>query len=221
MPRNALPPSQPTTRLSIRGTMLQTRRCLLLSVSAKQARRLLVGPYVRCAPALIALGAEIETVGDKGGRRLAVEDLFTGNGLEPLSLDKDEIICAIIVPPRPSGFGWGYHKSTRRGGLEFAKAVIAVTLCVAADHRTCRDARIIIGAVRERPVRAVAAEQVLAGTTLDDASVAAAIAAAVEEINPLPHHGFTKSYIVDNIRVYLRRVLTRAARNARGEIETA
>jgi CO/xanthine dehydrogenase FAD-binding subunit len=173
------------------------------------------------APALIALAAEIETVSDKGGRRLAVEDLFTGNGLKPLSLDKDEIICAIIVPPRPSGFGWGYHKSARRGGLEFAMAVIAVTLCVTADHRTCTDARIVIGAVRERPVRAVAAERVLAGTTLDDASVAAAVARAVEETNPLPHHGFTKSYIVDNIRVYLRRVLTRAARNARGEIEPA
>jgi len=173
------------------------------------------------APALISLGAEIEIVGDKGGRRLAVEDLFTGNGLKPLSLDNGEIICAIIVPPRPSGFGWGYHKSARRGGLEFAMAVMAVTLHVAADRNTCTDARIVIGAVRERPVRAVAAERALTGTTLDNASVAAAVATAIEEMKPLPHHGFTKSYIVDNVRVYLRRVLTRAVRNARGEAETA
>ena len=173
------------------------------------------------APALIALDAEIETAGDKGGRRFAVEDLFTGNGLKPLSLDNGEIVCAIIVPPRPSGFGWGYHKSARRGGLEFAMAVMAVTLHVAADRNTCTDARIVIGAVRERPVRAVAAEKVLTGTTFDNASVAAAVATAIEEMKPLPHHGFTKSYIVDNVRVYLRRVLTRAVRNARGEAETA
>ncbi|KAB2883277.1 MAG: 4-hydroxybenzoyl-CoA reductase subunit beta [Pseudorhodoplanes sp.] len=172
------------------------------------------------APALIALGADIETVDENGGRRIAVEDLFTGSGLNPVTLREGEIISAIIVPPA-ADIGWGYHKSARRGGLEFAMAVMAVTLRLAADRRTCSDARIVIGAVRERPVRAAAAERILVGAALDEAGIGAAIAAAVEELKPLPHHGFSKSYIVDNIRVYLRRVLMRAARAAGVEIPTA
>jgi 4-hydroxybenzoyl-CoA reductase subunit beta len=173
------------------------------------------------APALIALDAEVEMVGDKGVRRTAVGDLFTGSGLVPLSLDQAEIVSAVIVPPPPSGSGFGYHKSARRGGLEFAIAVMAVMLRIAADRKSCVDARIAIGAVRERPLRMLAAERTLAGAVLDDASIAAAVAAALEELKPLPHHGFTKSYIVDNVRVYLRRVLERAAGDKNGGVEVA
>ena len=169
------------------------------------------------APALIALRAEIETINGSGGRRVALEDLFTGSGLVPVRLREDEIISAIIVPPTPANFGWGYHKSARRGGLEFAMAIMAVTLRRDADRKTCADARIVIGAVRERPVRALAAERVLAGAVLDEASIGKAVTAALEELRPLPHHGFSKSYIIDNVRVYLRRVLRQAARDASGK----
>ena len=173
------------------------------------------------APALIALGAEVETIDEDGGRRLSLEDLYTGSGLNPLNLRHGEIISAVIVPPPPAGLGCGYHKSARRGGLEFAMAVMAATLRIAPDGRTCADARIVIGAVRERPVRAAAAERALVGAALDGAGIAAAVAAALDELNPLPHHGFTKSYIIDNIRVYLRRVLVRAAADAGGPAELA
>jgi len=173
------------------------------------------------APALIALDAEIETVGKSGVRRIAIVDLFTGSGLTPLSLNHDEIVSAVIVPPQPEDAGFGYHKSARRGGLEFAMAVMAARLRIAADGKTCTDVRIAIGAVRERPVRMLAAERVLAGAALDDASIAATVTAALEELKPLPHHGFTKSYIVDNVRVYLRRVLKRAAGDKSGGVDLA
>ena len=173
------------------------------------------------APALIALDAEIEMIGQNGVRRIAIVDLFTGSGLTPLSLNPGEIISAVIVPPQPNGAGFGYHKSARRGGLEFAMAVMASRLRISADRKTCTDVRIAIGAVRERPVRMLAAERVLAGAALNDASIAAAVAAALEELKPLPHHGFTKSYIVDNIRVYLQRVLKCAAGDKSGGIDLA
>ncbi len=162
------------------------------------------------APALIALDADVETVDGHGGRRIAVEDLFTGNGLSPIRLREGEIIGTIVIPPRPANFGWGYHKSARRGGLEFAMAVVVVTLRLDADRKTCIDARIVIGAVREKPVRAAAAERRLTCAALDEANIGAAVTAAIEELKPLPHHGFSKSYIIDNVRVYLRRVLKRA-----------
>lgn len=166
------------------------------------------------APALIALRAELELLGENGRRRLPLEQLYTGNGLKPFTLKPGEIIESVSVPAAAAGSGFGYHKVARRGGLEFATAVVAATLRL-DDSKKCSEARVVIGAVRERPVRAEAAEQALVGSALDEEAVAAA-AKAVAEVNPLPHHGFTKSYIVDSLRVYLRRALARAVERARG-----
>jgi len=171
------------------------------------------------APALMALGAELEIVDQSGTRRTPLEDVYTGSGLRPLKLS-GEIVQAVVVPPQPRSFGWGFHKSARRGGLEFAIAVAAVTVRLAAEGH-CAQARIVIGAVREKPVRASAAERALAGRIPDPDALAAAAAMAVEEVNPLPHHGFTKSFIVDNLRVYLRRVLVRAVERARADVPPA
>jgi CO/xanthine dehydrogenase FAD-binding subunit len=44
------------------------------------------------APALIALQAELEIAGPGGTRRLATEELFTGVGLAPLALARDEVL---------------------------------------------------------------------------------------------------------------------------------
>lgn len=167
------------------------------------------------APALIALDAQVEILGESGSRRIRVEELYTGNGLAPLKLGHAELLRAVFIPPEPRGFGWGFHKSTVRGGLEFGMAVIALALQLAEDGKTCADARIVIGAVREGPVRATRAERSLKGAVLDEERLAQAAAEASKEVNPLPHHGFTKRHLMDNIRVYLRRTLAQALERAR------
>ena len=168
------------------------------------------------APALIALDAAIEILGPDGTRRIGAEALFSGSGLMPITLDHAEIVRAAIIPPSPPRSGWGYHKSTVRGGLEYGMAIIATALRLEADGRTCAAARIVVGAIREKPVRAAAAERLLAGAVLDEALLAGTAAEASREISPLPHHGFTKRYLRDNIRVYLRRALGSALERARG-----
>ena len=167
------------------------------------------------APALIALDARIEILGEAGSRSIRADELFTGNGLKPVRLSHSELVRAVVVPPARPGFGWGFHKSTVRGGLEFGMAVMAVALRLADDGRTCADARIVVGAVREGPVRASAAERALAGAVLDNERLASVAGDASKEINPLPHHGFTRRHLMDNIRVYLRRTLARAVERAR------
>jgi 4-hydroxybenzoyl-CoA reductase beta subunit len=176
------------------------------------------------APALIALDAQVEILGESASRRIRVEELYTGNGLEPLKLGHAELLRAVFIPPAPRASGWGFHKSTVRGGLEFGMAVIALALQLAEDGKTCADARIVIGAIREGPVRAVRAENLLKGAVLDEERLAKAAAEASKEVNPLPHHGFTKRHLMDNIRVYLRRTLAQAlerARNPETDSETA
>jgi len=162
------------------------------------------------APALIALGTEIDIVGENGPRRIAAEELYTGVGLKPLTLTPAEVVRAILVPAAPPRFGWGFFKSTRRGGFEYGIAVIAMALEFADDGRTCAGARIALGAVREGPVRLRETEKSLLGVALDGADTSAIAEAAARELTPLPHHGFTKGYIRDTVRIHLRRTLEMA-----------
>jgi CO/xanthine dehydrogenase FAD-binding subunit len=169
------------------------------------------------APALIAQGAEIEILGEAGIRRIRAEALFSGNALNPLTLARAEIIRSIVVPPPPPYFGWGYHKSTIRGGLEFAMANMAVALHLEADGKTCASAKVVVGAVSEGPLQASVAAQALVGQVLDVKRLSKAADDASAEINPLPHHGLTRSYLKENIRVHLRRTFTAALDRACGQ----
>ena len=51
---------------------------------------------------------------------------------------------------------------------------------------------------------------------LDRARLAQAAAQASKEIDPLPHHGFTRRPLMDNLKVYLRRTLEQALERAQG-----
>lgn len=170
------------------------------------------------APALIALGAEAEILaGDGGTRRVQVEGLFTDDGMRPVALAPAEIIAAVIVPPTPPRAGWGYHKSTVRGGLEYAMAVMAVMLRLEDDAKTCADARIVFGAVRQGPYRPAAIEARLKGSALDADTLRQAAHDASREVRPLPHDGYSVNYMIDNIKVYLRRTLAEAVARLPGK----
>ncbi|MDP6702035.1 MAG: FAD binding domain-containing protein, partial [Candidatus Latescibacteria bacterium] len=93
------------------------------------------------APALIALDAEVEILGPEGRRRQAIEDLYSGDGMRPLTLGEAEIVTAVTVPKAPSLSGWAFHKTSLRGGLEFGMVVMALTLQLEDDRQTCAGAR--------------------------------------------------------------------------------
>jgi len=166
------------------------------------------------APALIALKAEIEIQGEKGLRRQPLEALYAGDGLKPHKLGQAEMLRAVIVPPASPSQGWGYHKEAVRGGLEFGMAILAATVTLAADGKTCEGARLALGAVREAPVRLTETEKAMAGQALDAERIAQIAEAASQEVNPLPHHGFTKAHLRDVIRIQMRRLLAKAVERA-------
>lgn len=169
------------------------------------------------APALMALNAQVDILGESGVRRIDLENLYTGDGITPVDLTEGEIIAAIIVAPPAQRTGWGYCKSARRGGLEFGISVMAVSVTADDDGR-CSAARIFVNAIRERPIRLVQTEQALQGASLDEATEARIAAVAAKEINPLPHHGFTKSHIRDDFRIKIRRALGAAFARTRDNV---
>lgn len=162
------------------------------------------------APALMAAGAEVTVLGVGGPVRMSIDHLFTGDGLRPLTLNSGEMIRYVHVPPMGMDSAWGYHKSTVRGGLEFGMAVMALTLQLDADRESCKEARVAIGAVNEGPVRLSKTEAAMQGQRLNKKSLTELAEMASAEVNPLPHHGFSKPHLRDNIRVYLRRAMEAA-----------
>jgi len=171
------------------------------------------------APALIALRADLEILSTQGSRLISVEDFYTGDGMVPTVLGDAELISAVVLPPNPPRSGWGYHKSTIRGGLEFAMVVVAVWLTLKEGTETCDDIRISIGAVSEGPARALAGEEILRGEKVDEALIERAASAAIQDTKFLPHHNFAVEYLKQNAQIYLRRVLAQAFGRAKSQTD--
>jgi 4-hydroxybenzoyl-CoA reductase subunit beta len=81
------------------------------------------------APALIALGAEIEIAGPAGRRRIPLTDLYAEDGRAHLKLAPGELILYVQLPPAPPPST--YAKVRLRGAIDFPLAGVAVSLAMA------------------------------------------------------------------------------------------
>jgi len=104
------------------------------------------------APALLALGAEIEIAGADGARRvIPLEDLYRDDGADYLALAPGEIIAAALLPPSAApGSRSGYAKSRLRGAIDFPLAGVAMTL--ALDGGRVTQLRVALTGTNSRPL---------------------------------------------------------------------
>ena len=81
------------------------------------------------APALMALGAEIDIAGPAGRRRIPLADLYAEDGRAHLKLAQGELLLCVQLPaaPPPST----YAKARLRGSIDFPLAGVAVSLAMA------------------------------------------------------------------------------------------
>ena len=128
----------------------------------------------------VACDAEIAVVGKAGARVIKAGDFFQGPLMTALAAD--EIIVEIRLPAWPAGRRWGFQEFARRRG-DFAMAAAAVFYDLDTDGRA-RNAHVGAIGVADRPLRLPAAEAVLNGQLIDDATIAKADAAASAAVNP-------------------------------------
>ncbi|HJV26539.1 MAG TPA: 4-hydroxybenzoyl-CoA reductase subunit beta [Aromatoleum sp.] len=121
------------------------------------------------APALLALGAEVEILGPQGLRRLPLEEFYVDDGMKWLALGADELLVAVTVP-LVSGRSSAYEKLRVRGAIDFPLAGVAVVLRRAGD--AIAELRIACTGVSSRPEFLAGLDE-LVGQPLDDAAVAA------------------------------------------------
>lgn len=154
-------------------------------------------PYGDFTVALIALGAK--AVLAQGAPR-PVEDLMRDRARPPL-------VAAIELPlPRdPRAFGWLKVSRIKPKGV----SVMSIAACLPREGGRIRGARVAYGAMGAHPLRASGPERALEGQGLDAASIARAVSAACEGLEP-PTDALASSWYRREVAgVHLRRLLER------------
>lgn len=157
---------------------------------------------------LVALHASITLTGPKGEREVALESFFIAPDEDVRrenSIGADEVITEIQVPILASGVRSVYLKQGEKESFDWPIADVAVVL----DCRSgsCLQASIVLGAAAPVPLRASAAEAVLAGQAVNEERARAAARAAVKNATPLSEN----AYKLPVFETLLRRAILSAA----------
>ena len=214
-----------TTHNTLATSPLVAEHCPILAEAAAQIgdqqvrnRGTVGGSLAHADPAadlptvMLALGATLTALGADGSREIAAAafntDLFT------TALQPDEILTGISVRTYGAGTGGAYLKHEHPAS---GFAVVGVAAIVMIKDGRCTGASIAIGGTTPTPVRATAAEAVLAGKALDTATIAAAAAKVNDAISdPLSDHYASGDYRRHLATVLTRRALVAAAHRAAG-----
>jgi xanthine dehydrogenase YagS FAD-binding subunit len=161
------------------------------------------------ATALVALGARLALTDGKETREILLEEFF----VEPEedvrrenSLGAGELITLIRVPAPAANARSAYLKQGEKESFDWPVAEVAVVLEVA--HARINRATVILGAAAPVPLRAVEAEEALAGQLVNEETARAAARAAVKDASPLSENGYKKTIFETLVR---RAILTAAA----------
>ncbi len=162
-------------------------------------------PHMDLPPVLMALDARVVTAASAGSRTLAVADLLTG--YYETALAPNELISEIIVPSQ-SGWRSAYIKLTTRAADDWPTLGIAVSL--QTDGKVIQDARFVVSAATEKPLRLPSVETALRGATISDAVLARVGDAAAAEAELTGDAHGSAAYKTELLRVYAGRAVRKA-----------
>jgi len=164
------------------------------------------------APALIALGAEVEIHGADGGRRVALEDIYADDGRAHLRLAADDCLVAVLLPAPPAGLNSGYAKVRVRGAIDFPLAGVAVAL--RRDGPVLAALRVALTGTNSCPLL-VAGTEAFVGAPLDAAAFDRLVDLLPKQIQPMTSTfappGYRRRAIANLTRSLVSRLYDEAA----------
>lgn len=137
-------------------------------------------PAADSAPPLIVFGGKVKIAGKKGERVLSLEEFFVGPG--ETALFPSELLIEIQVPEISGETGSSFLKM---GRVSADLAKVSVAVVIEKDGELCKSCRIALGAVAERPLRALKAEEMMRGEKFTEGLVRKVSQEASEEIRPI------------------------------------
>jgi carbon-monoxide dehydrogenase medium subunit len=164
-------------------------------------------PAADTAPPLLVLEAVIHTARSAGrGRQIALDQFFKGP--RETLIEDDEIMTKITFskPRQPKN---GSHVKL---GLRNAMAisVVSVAVMLEMDGKRCEKARVAVGAVAPKPIRAYGVEKKLEGRPIDDEVMAICSDIIKEEISPISDIRASAEYRTMVTSVLLKRTIQSA-----------
>jgi carbon-monoxide dehydrogenase medium subunit len=169
-------------------------------------------PSADSVPPLIAYGASVVAHGPRGPRAIALEELLTGPGTT--AMQPDEVLVRVTVPPPPLHSGARYERATPRLAMDIAFVCVAVALVLEDNLEVCHDARVVLGAVAPKVIRAAQAEAVLRGKDVTPERIVEAGRVASNECTPITDVRGSAEGRRDAVAMLVRRC-------ARGALERA
>lgn len=168
-------------------------------------------PAADSVPAMIAARATCVVVGPGGRREVDVQTIVTGVG--QTSLQPGEFVLEFRLPPRPARAADAYLRAIPRTEMDIAVAGAGADVVLAADG-TCRDVRVVLGAVAPTAVVVSGAPAALVGKRLDEAALQALDSAAQIVCRPISDKRGTVEYRTRIAGVLARRAVTLAWQRA-------
>ena len=159
---------------------------------------------------LIALRATVKARSAKGEREIPLRDFF--RGFYETALAPDEILTELIVPDAAPGSRATYLKYISRSSEDRPCVGMAMVLEKAPDG-TCKELRLVAGAVSETPQEIASAEVMASGKALSTALIEEIADAYSTGINPLSDLRGSAWYRQQIIRVMARRAMQLSAGN--------
>lgn len=156
---------------------------------------------------LIALDARVVLTAKPNGamktRTIPLADFLLGPGKTARAAG--ELLVAVEIPLPAQNAVSAFFKFGTRPALDISVISIGLAAIRAGDRLT--QVRLAFGAVAPRPIRAPATEAALEGKTLDDETIAAAVAVADREIHPITDVRASDWYRREMVRNMLTRML--------------
>lgn len=156
-------------------------------------------PAADTAVPLLALEAEVLT----SRKSVPIDQFFIGPN--KTILKKDEIIKEIIIPKSDNDVKMVYFKLGLRNSM--AISVVSIALSMEMERTFCKKARIGLGAVAPKPIRAYRTEEMLENKEIDERLLKTCGENILKEINPISDIRASAEYRREMASVLLRRLI--------------
>jgi carbon-monoxide dehydrogenase medium subunit len=192
----------------------------LIGSTQVQGRATMVGnlcngsPAGDAVPAMITAGATARLHGPDGVRDVPVQDIPVGPG--KTSIAKGEFVTSIYLPARPERASDAYLRFIPRTEMDIAVSSAAVNLELDGAG-VVTAARVAVGAVAPTARLVDDAGAALVGSTLDDAAIAALVAAVEAACSPITDKRGTIEFRTKTAGVLAKRAALIAYTRAGGQ----